>query len=65
MQLAQSKDLMSPVEAASYVCLSANTLAKMRSARTGPPFLKMGAKKVLYRRSDLDRWLANCRVQVE
>jgi hypothetical protein len=26
------------------------------------PFLKLG-KKVLYRRSDLDRWLAGCLVQ--
>lgn len=53
-------DLMSPVEAAAYVHLSVNTLAKMRSAGTSMPFLKVGRKKVFYRRADLDRWLATC-----
>ena len=61
----QCNDLMSPVEAAAYVHLSVNTLAKMRSAGTSMPFLKIGRKKVFYRRSDLDRWLGDCRVEAE
>lgn len=61
--LAQGNDLMSPVEAAAYVHLSVNTLAKMRMARASIPFLKLGRKKVLYRRADLDQWLIECTVR--
>ena len=63
--LAPNSDLMSPVEAAAYVHLSVSTLAKMRSVGTSMPYLKVGGKKVFYRRSDLDRWLADCLVQAE
>jgi excisionase family DNA binding protein len=61
----QCNDLMSPVEAAAYVHLSVNTLAKMRSAGTSMPFLKVGRKKVLYRRTDLDQWLTQCIVKAK
>lgn len=62
---AQCNELLSPVEAAAYVHLSVSTLAKMRSAGTSMPFLKVGRKKVFYRRSDLDRWLADSVVEAE
>lgn len=60
--VALNTDLMSPDEAAAYTRLSVKTLAKMRCHGTSMPFLKLG-KKVMYRRSDLDRWLAGCLVQ--
>jgi excisionase family DNA binding protein len=43
-------------EAASYLRCSASYLNKLRSTGGGPPFFKMGAK-VLYRRTDLDRYI--------
>jgi excisionase family DNA binding protein len=60
--VALNTDLMLPDEAAAYTRLSVKTLAKMRCRGTSMPFLKLG-KKVMYRRSDLDRWLAGCLVQ--
>ena len=60
--VAINTDLMSPDEAAAYTRLSVKTLAKMRCQGTSMPFLKL-RKKVMYRRSDLDRWLAGCLVQ--
>ena len=41
--------------AAKYLKLSTNTLAKMRSLGTGPRYIKKGG--IWYYRSDLDDWL--------
>jgi predicted DNA-binding transcriptional regulator AlpA len=45
-------------DAANYVGLSASTLAKMRVRGVPPPFVKLG-RRIVYRRSDLDDWLAS------
>ena len=53
------KRLLSTTEAANYLGCSASKLAKSRIKgyeTDGPPFLKLG-QQVLYRISDLDRWL--------
>lgn len=46
-------------EAAKYTGLSESQLAKMRMAgrSDGPPFVKI-CRSVIYRRRDLDAWLA-------
>ena len=44
-------------EAAKYVRLSASTLEKARVKGTGPAFIRIGARKVAYLTSDLDKWL--------
>ena len=46
-----------PKQAARYLGVSESVLAKMRMRAEGPPFLKLGKRVVLYRRSDLDEWL--------
>lgn len=51
-------DILDAAEAASYLRLSYSTLAKMRMTKDGPQFILQSARKVLYRRADLDRWLA-------
>lgn len=51
-----------PSHAAQYVGLAESTLAKMRLRGDGPPYSKAG-RSVIYRRSDLDRWLASLRRQ--
>lgn len=46
------------LQAASFTRLSISTLAKLRVYGGGPVYLKTG-RKVLYRRDDLDSWLAS------
>ncbi|EYD75295.1 hypothetical protein Rumeso_03119 [Rubellimicrobium mesophilum DSM 19309] len=54
-------DYLDPQRAAEYLGLSVSFLAKLRMAENrhrGPAFVKLG-KVVLYRRTDLDQWLAS------
>jgi predicted DNA-binding transcriptional regulator AlpA len=46
-----------PPGAASYLGLSASTLAKMRLRGDGPPYSKAGPRIVVYGVQDLDAWL--------
>jgi excisionase family DNA binding protein len=55
-----SKRVLSAQEAAAYVGLSKQTMAKLRVYGGGPPFLKLG-RRVLYDPTDLDQWLASHR----
>lgn len=43
-------------EAAKYLRLSPKTLETKRSRGGGPPYIKLG-RRVVYRRTDLDKWL--------
>lgn len=47
-------------EAAAYIGCSPRTLEKFRQTGDGPVYLKVG-RSVLYLRSDLDRYLGQCR----
>lgn len=60
-------EYMRPKAAAAYSGISVSKLAKLRmeqSRKDGPPFVK-AAGCVVYRRSDLDAWLASHLVEVE
>lgn len=35
------------------------TTARWRSEGNGPAFIRAGGRRILYRRADLERWLAN------
>lgn len=48
-------------EAAERVKLSASSLEKLRVRGDGPPFIRIGARKVGYLATDLDRWLESRR----
>lgn len=50
-------------EAAAYIRLSERTLDTAK-ARGELPFFRCGARKVLFRRDDLDRYLAPMRVEI-
>jgi hypothetical protein len=52
-------DVMDASEAAVYLRTSPSTLAKYRMSGKGPMFVRQSARKVLYRRSDLDAWLTS------
>jgi excisionase family DNA binding protein len=43
--------------AAAYLGLSPKTLETLRTRGGGPPFLKLG-RRVVYRKTDLDTWVA-------
>ena len=44
-------------QAADHLRVSKNHLDKLRVSGRGPPFARLGRRKVLYRRSDLDKWV--------
>lgn len=44
-------------QAAALLGLSTSTLAKLRLTGDGPPYSKLG-RRVVYRRQDLDDWVA-------
>ncbi len=50
--------LLTPNEAAAYLRVSKSYLDKRRVYGGGPKFLRPGRRKILYRKSDLDLWLA-------
>jgi hypothetical protein len=56
--------LMLPGEAADYLRISPHSLAAWRFKQEGPLFIKMG-KRVFYRRSDLDQWIAATAAKTE
>lgn len=51
------KDTLNTEQAAEYLHLSPKTLETMRSRGGGPPYVKFG-RRVIYRRKDLEAWLA-------
>jgi predicted DNA-binding transcriptional regulator AlpA len=52
-----SNDLLTAPEAAAFLRMSASALARWRGQpQAGPPFQRLG-RRVIYRRSALDRWM--------
>jgi predicted DNA-binding transcriptional regulator AlpA len=47
-------------QAADFVKLSVPTLNKLRTYGGGPPFIKLGTRRIAYLKSDLEEWLASC-----
>lgn len=45
-------------EASDFLRVSKSTLNKWRCWGVGPPFMKVGARKVVYRIEDLEAWVA-------
>ena len=48
---------LSTKEASAHINVAEGTLRYWRSRGEGPPAFRLGAKKVLYRKSDLDAWI--------
>ncbi|WP_411572525.1 helix-turn-helix transcriptional regulator [Tropicimonas sp. TH_r6] len=53
-------DLLTPAMAAERVGISASTLKRMRLRGEGPRVLRLTARTIRYRRTDLDTWLRDC-----
>ena len=52
-----SDNLLTSDETANITRLSRRTLERLRADGTGPQYVKLG-RRILYRRSDLDLWIA-------
>lgn len=52
------KPILTPAEAASYLCLAVGTLANWRWRGEGPTYVRYG-HRVRYRLRDLDAWMAD------
>lgn len=50
---------MTPDELATQLDVALITLAKWRTQRKGPPFIKAGRNNVLYSRAAVSKWLEN------
>jgi predicted DNA-binding transcriptional regulator AlpA len=57
---AERRMLRTP-EAAQYLGLSESQLEKWRQTRSGPPFARFG-RAIAYDQQDLDRWIADQKV---
>lgn len=51
--------LMDEREAASILCYSVRALQNWRHRGGGPDFVKVSARSIRYRRSDLEKWIAS------
>jgi len=56
-QFVKTLEILDAAEAAVYLRSSPSTLAKRRCYGGGPRFIRQSARKVVYRRTDLDDWL--------
>jgi predicted DNA-binding transcriptional regulator AlpA len=54
-------EILLTAEAAEHVKLSASSLEKARVRGDGPPFIRIGSRKVGYLAADLDKWLESRR----
>lgn len=52
-----SRQMLRTEAAARYCGLSESTLHKLRCTGSGPEYLKLGGKIVVYDQDDLDAWL--------
>ncbi|XOQ63882.1 MAG: helix-turn-helix domain-containing protein [Bifidobacterium crudilactis] len=52
-----NEDLLKPVEVAAILRISDRTLAKWRHRNKGPVYIRLGYNRVVYRRSEIDRWI--------
>jgi predicted DNA-binding transcriptional regulator AlpA len=51
-------NLLTERDLAVYLGLSLPTLQRMRAAGTGPQFVQLSQRRIAYRRSAVDAWLA-------
>ena len=60
-----TNELLSQRQVAARLGLSARTIEGWRARGVGPPFLRLSARAVRYRTSDLEQWLDEHRVADE
>ncbi|MCO6387932.1 AlpA family transcriptional regulator [Aliihoeflea sp. 40Bstr573] len=58
LEAIKSLDNLTTEEAAAYCRQSRSTFEKLRHFGGGPCFIRLSARAIIYRRTDLDAWLA-------
>ena len=58
-------ELLTPREVQDRFGLSAKWLANLRYMRKGPPYIKLGGKKVLYDPEDVSAWIERNSIKVD
>lgn len=58
-------ELLMPDDAAKYLGVSVQTLRWWRYRRSGPTFCRIGARRVAYRRADLDAFVQSGEVNMD
>jgi predicted DNA-binding transcriptional regulator AlpA len=57
---ADGDELFDPDEAGAYLKgFTRDALAQLRVSGRGPAYAKLSSRRVVYRKSDLDRWIAS------
>ena len=54
----QADEFLSDAQLCALLRVTTRTTARWRVEGNGPSFVRAGGRRVLYRRTDLDRWLA-------
>ena len=57
-QVTQADEFLSDAQLCVLLRVTTRTTARWRVEGNGPAFIRAGGRRVLYRRSDLDIWLA-------
>ncbi|MBV8523264.1 MAG: helix-turn-helix domain-containing protein [Acetobacteraceae bacterium] len=59
IEAADSCGFLTPPEAAARLRVSRSTLDRARADGSGPPFVRVGRRRILYPEAELRRWAAN------
>jgi predicted DNA-binding transcriptional regulator AlpA len=54
-----TKEILTEREVSSWLGISAPTLFRHRRDGTGPKFIRLSARRVAYRRSEIEDWLSH------
>lgn len=54
----QSMEFLAEDDVARRLGVSARTLVRWRTTGDGPPFVRLGARRIGYRAADIERWAA-------
>ena len=57
------KEFLTPREVSRIFGIAEQTLANLRWLRLGPPYFKPSRRKVLYRRSDVEKWIEQFKIR--
>jgi DNA-binding transcriptional MerR regulator len=63
-QTQNSFDLRTSAEVAELLGVSAGCLRHWRQKGEGPPFARLGPRKIVYDMNDLAAWVQTCRLRV-
>jgi len=58
-QVTKADEFLSDAQLCAMLRVTSRTTARWREDGNGPPFVRAGGRRILYRQGDLDSWLAS------